>query len=278
MHQQIDYGFLEVGKGKKPDRIFYETSGEGRPLVMIHAGFVDRRMWDNQFEFFAEKGFRVIRYDVRGFGKSDIPSSEYSDFLDLKELLDHLSVKKAVIMGISNGGRITLDFAIEFPEMVEAMILVNSGASGYKSSGPQEDELVKEVEERYKLQEKLVKIGKYRDAIELEVDIWDHTLTNDARERLTELAKDNYHLMKKFPWELQHSPTPPAFERLHSIDVASMVVIGENDVEASQAASKRIQSMIRNSKLSVLPKAGHIANLYNQDKFNQLILDFLRDL
>src|SRR5881398_3508737 len=70
--------------------LYYETAGEGPPLVLIHAGFLDSRMWDDQFQLFP-KGARVIRYDVRGYGKSSQPGEEYSDAEDLFALLKHLN-------------------------------------------------------------------------------------------------------------------------------------------------------------------------------------------
>src|SRR5207245_5141300 len=82
-----------------------------------HAGFLDSRMWDTQFELFSEN-YRVIRYDVRGFGRSDIARTKFSDFKDLRGILDHLRVKTASLIGVSNGGRIASDFAVEYPSMV----------------------------------------------------------------------------------------------------------------------------------------------------------------
>jgi len=87
--------YLQVRGGN----LYYETAGEGPPLVLIHAGFLDCRMWDEQFQLFA-KNSRAIRYDVRGYGRSSGPSEEYSDTEDLLALLKHLDTERANILGI----------------------------------------------------------------------------------------------------------------------------------------------------------------------------------
>ena len=80
-------------------RLYYEVKGSGHPIVLIHAGFLDRRMWDEQFELFA-KGFKVIRFDVKGFGKSSRPTDKYSDIEDLHTLLTSLKVDKTHVVGV----------------------------------------------------------------------------------------------------------------------------------------------------------------------------------
>ncbi len=132
--------------------MYYETSGKGPALVLIHAGFLDSRMWDTQFQPFSEN-HRVIRYDVRGFGRSDVARTRFSDYKDLHEILDHLGAKKAFLVGVSNGGRIASDFAVEHPSMVDHLVLVSPGMSGYKFSGPEEEKMWEEFDKQMKPQE-----------------------------------------------------------------------------------------------------------------------------
>ncbi len=91
-----------------------------------------------------------------GFGKLDIAKAKFSDYRDLHALLKHLRVERTSLLGVSNGGRIALDFAVEYPDMVEALVLVAPGASGYKDSGPEEERLWKEFDERMKPQEDVI--------------------------------------------------------------------------------------------------------------------------
>ncbi len=95
-------------------------------------------MWDEQFQLFAQR-FRVIRYDVRGYGKSDRPQSNFSDYKDLYSLLNHLKVKSTNLVGVSNGGRIALDFVVEYPGMANSLVLVGTGVKGREVSSPEEE-------------------------------------------------------------------------------------------------------------------------------------------
>jgi len=89
-------------------------AGEGEVIVLLHSGFTDLRLWDNQFNFIGEH-FKVLRYDIRGFGKSYRPSEPFSHFEDLKELLNYLGIEKAHLIGVSMGGSIAIDFTIHYP-------------------------------------------------------------------------------------------------------------------------------------------------------------------
>src|SRR5689334_11281492 len=113
--------------------LYYETAGSGDPLVLIHGLGLDLRMWDDQFAEFAQHR-QVVRCDLRGFGKSTVPTAEpYSHADDLKAMLDHLSIARADILGLSMGGWIATNFALTYPEMTRKLILVDSAIYGYGS-------------------------------------------------------------------------------------------------------------------------------------------------
>lgn len=111
-------------------RIYYEMIGEGDVLVLLHSGYTDLRLWDDQFELFG-RYFKVIRYDIRGFGRSDKPSEPFSHFEDLKELLNYLGIDKAHLVGVSMGGSIAIDFTLQYPDSVEYLVLSGSSLNGY---------------------------------------------------------------------------------------------------------------------------------------------------
>src|SRR5262245_33847872 len=95
--------------------LYYETKGRGFPVVLISSGgILDRRGWDQQFDIFS-KHYRVIRYDVRGIGKSARPAEPFSHSEDLYALLNSLKIKHAHVVGLSVGAAIAIDFAIEHP-------------------------------------------------------------------------------------------------------------------------------------------------------------------
>ncbi len=111
-------------------RIYYETAGEGDPFVMIHAGVADGRQWNNEFEYFAAR-FRVLRFDMRGYGNSEPVDGEFTHLGDLTALLAYLHIDgPLILMGCSMGGGIAMDFTLANPARVRALIMVGSGPSG----------------------------------------------------------------------------------------------------------------------------------------------------
>jgi 3-oxoadipate enol-lactonase len=92
--------------------IYYEVGGVGEPFVMIHAGVADSRQWNNEFAHFADH-YQVIRYDMRGYGKSEPVAGEYSHLQDLNALLDHLQIDRPhIVMGCSMGGGVAMNLAL----------------------------------------------------------------------------------------------------------------------------------------------------------------------
>src|SRR5215216_2602704 len=117
-------------------QIYYETAGKGTPFVMIHAGVADNRQWNNEFAFFAQS-YQVLRYDMRGYGKSEPVEGEFSHMSNLVAVLHALEIHEPfVIMGCSMGGGLAMDFALMHPSRVKALIMVGSGPSGLELDVP----------------------------------------------------------------------------------------------------------------------------------------------
>lgn len=126
-------------------RLFYEVSGAGEPVVLIHGGQLDSRMWDTEFALLARE-FRVLRYDVRGFGGSARPEGHtFSNAEDLRALLDYVGFEKAHLVGLSLGGRIALDFAPLYPGRVLSLTLAGPGLAGFEFPEPEEDARTRDV-------------------------------------------------------------------------------------------------------------------------------------
>jgi 3-oxoadipate enol-lactonase len=266
---ETDYADVDGG------RLYYETSGNGPAIVLIHAGFLDLRMWDPQIPIFSKTN-RVIRYDVRGFGKSDIARNTYSDYKDLRALLYHLRVKTASLVGVSNGGRIAADFAVEYPSMLDHLVLVSPGMSGYKSSGPEEDKMWEEFDKQMKPQEVADREGRAVDAVEMDVNAWASAQTQVNRERIRQIALDNFHVHVENPWKLQVPPEPRTFQRLSQIRIPTLVIIGDRDVPPQILLTDNIHSHIPGSKRVLIPGADHIVNMSKPDEFNRTVLEFLK--
>lgn len=123
---QTESGFARIGTAK----LYYEVAGKGQPFVMLHAGVADSRQWNNEFTRFATH-FRSLRYDLRGYGKSEPVDGAFSHMADLIAVLDHLAIReRLVIMGCSMGGGVAMDFALAQPSRVKALVMVDAGPSG----------------------------------------------------------------------------------------------------------------------------------------------------
>ncbi|MEX2406162.1 MAG: alpha/beta hydrolase, partial [Actinomycetota bacterium] len=153
-------GYVPVEGG----RLWYERAGEGFPVVLIHPGLWDSRIWDGQFGDFALQ-HDVIRYDLRGYGRSDLPYGPYSDLRDLVRLLEELEVPRCALVGCATGAQLAIDFALAFPEVAEAIVAVSPTVSGYawedRGLGVLMDEVARAVRE-----------GDLTAAIELELAVW----------------------------------------------------------------------------------------------------------
>ena len=244
---------------------------------MIHAGFLDSRMWDDQFQLFA-KSVRVIRYDVRGFGRSSKPTEEYSDAEDLFALLKHLNIESTSILGISNGGRIALDFVSVHPSMVNRLILVSPGIRGYKSSGPEEDREWKELDKKMDLQDLAISENRIDDAVNIDLKVWASAQGTPSKNRILKIATANSHIHKNPPNHLQKSPEPPAFTKLDQIRIPTILIVGDQDVKGMQTMTKRLHELIPGSELRVIRGADHIANMSRPEEFNAIVSSFLEQM
>ena len=129
---QTKSGFVNIGNAQ----LYYEIAGQGVSFVMIHAGVADSRQWNNEFAFFA-RNYQVLRYDMRGYGKSEPVDGEFNHMEDLATVLNALGLHEPiVIMGCSMGGGLAMDFALTHPSRVRALIMVGSGPSGLELDVP----------------------------------------------------------------------------------------------------------------------------------------------
>jgi len=111
----------------------------GSPVVLIHGGGLDSRMWNESFHALA-RSYRVVRYDVRGFGRSAPPTAPFSHVDDLARVLDRAGIDSAALVGLSLGGAIALNFALVHPDRVDRLLLIGPAVPGAASGSPRESE------------------------------------------------------------------------------------------------------------------------------------------
>ena len=121
--------------------------GAGDPLILLHAGIADLRSWDAMVPLLVDAGFRVVRYDQRGFGRTETDDVEFSNRADLIAVLDALGIDRAALVGNSRGGQVAFDTAIEFPDRVVAVVGVGAGIGGFEHDPtPEEAAIFEELE------------------------------------------------------------------------------------------------------------------------------------
>ena len=273
--KQPQTGFVETNGTK----LYYETMGEGHPVVLIHGGYMDRRMWDDQFAVFAQH-YRVVRYDVRGFGRSELPQVPYTDRQDLHDLLSFLGIDKTYLLGLSLGGMIAIDFTLDYPQMVDALILVGSPVPGY----PQEPLFTKErLEEQIRRWTPFGEAAKRRDiAAMVDCLMQDPTLVPSpnypsARKRVRENLSEY-----SFAWVLDPATReelePPASKRLGEIRVPTLLIVGADDHFQLHKNADKLEQDIPNVKRVTISETHHMPNMEKPGEFNRIVLDFLKAL
>lgn len=262
-------GFAKVNGTK----LYYEIMGEGHPLVLIHGGLMDRRMWDNQFNLFAQD-YKVIRYDLRGYEKSEVPKGNFSHIEDLFHLLKFLNIDKTYILGLSLGGMIAIDFTLEHPDIVDALIPVASALNGY----PYAD--AENFESKFLAIFKAAKEEGLDKAIELLMELpFFVPFEHDSRTvlKMRTLCKENFETWSKHQ-EFYIWPSPPAIQRLSDIKVPTLVVAGDHDVTDILGIADTLISKIAGAKKIIIHGAGHHVNMENPKEFERVVTDFLDNL
>jgi pimeloyl-ACP methyl ester carboxylesterase len=259
-------GFANVEGGGK---LYYEVAGSGHPLVLIHGGQMDSRMWDEQFTLFS-KSYRVIRYDFRGFGKSPAATKPFAGEDDLAMLLRLLDADKAYIVGLSLGGRIALDFAVAHPEMTDGVIAVAPGLSGFHFT---DDPTMMDSW-------RAAQVGDWAKV----ADLWLHTgymapaMENPTiAPRLRQLATEDAHQWLDNP-SLERVLNPPAIERLPDVKVPTLIIVGNRDVADIHEICGLLYARIPGAKEILIQNSGHIVNMEQPEQFYRAVLDFLGSL
>lgn len=256
-------------------KIYFESAGAGPAVIFIHAGVSDRRMWDPQFDFFARQ-FRVVRYDLRGFGKSEMPDLPYANRTDLRNVLQYLGIDKAALIGCSMGGSTAIDFTLEHPQTVTALLPVGAGVSGWNEWS---DEAIRYFAEFMRL----AKDGEIERVREMDAVLWLDGPARDParidpsyRARAREIHKDNFSLTRFAHPEEELKP--PAIGRLGEIECSTLVLVGDSDTPEILKIAARLAKEIPAAKLLTIANAAHLPNLEHPDEFNAIVNEFLTPL
>ncbi len=260
-------GFIETPTG----RLHYDDVGEGPAVTLVHPGLWDMRTWDRESTRWPAEGFRVIRYDVRGYGQSDFPEAPFSNSEDLLAVLDGLEVERTALVGCSMGGNIEVTFTIDHPGRVWGLVTVAAGLSGFEWSDEKWEPLWEPVDAA-------IAAGDLERATDLALEIWAPLGTDDAAgATIRRIAMDNTQNFALDESGLELSADPPPITRLEEIDAPTLVVTGDADVVEITLIGEILASRIPGAVPAVIEGADHVVNMRQPEAFDALVLPFLRD-
>jgi pimeloyl-ACP methyl ester carboxylesterase len=260
-------------------QLAYQTAGQGFPVVLLHAGIADSRMWAGQVEALRQR-YQAVTYDMRGYGQCLPVDEAYTPQGDVIALLDHLGIAQAVLVGCSNGGRIAINTALAYPERVKALIHVNGGLNGFDylaHMSPQELDLETQIEAA-------AEQGDLDLTNELEVRLWVDGLQRspdqvDPAVRQLVAQMNRQALLYQQQGLGQEVPLqPPAAERLANLTLPMLIVTGTLDTPSAQACAEYILQRAPQARQVLIPDTAHLPNLERPAEFNQAILEFLEQV
>jgi 3-oxoadipate enol-lactonase len=273
-------GFVDVPGA----RLYVETFGSpaAPALVLMHAGVADRTMWDAQTVRFARDHF-VIRYDLRGFGRSESSDCVFSDRADVIALLDHFQKQNATLIGCSRAGGIALDTAIEYPERIDGLVWVCGGVSGLPYTSMPEDPRqiaflnLADALEAAEQSEDWVRLADFDVRICADgLGQPEGRCRADVRDKIRAMCLSNYTAAhaKGNPIPLE----PPAVHRLHEVKARTLVVFGDLDDCYTEQASKHLVAGVTGARLAVMHGAAHLPSMEQPEAFNQVLAHFLNEI
>lgn len=268
---QMTRDYITINGGKT----YFEIAGQGNWLVLGHAGIVDSGMWDEQMAFFS-RHFRVVRYDLRGFGKSDPVEGPMSRRQELGQLMQQLSIEKAALVGCSLSGAAVLDFALEHAEKVAALVLVSTVPGGFEMMGEPPAEMLGmfaameqgDIQRVTELQMRLSIDGPFRQPEQVNQDV-----------RQTAAAMNRIAVANRIAItaDLQplDPPALPAAQRLSEVHAPTLIVAGALDHPELLRAAAWMEKGIANARKVILPESAHLPNMERPAEFNEAVLKFL---
>lgn len=267
----LQSGFAEINGAK----IYYEVAGQGHPFLMVHAGIASQSMWDEQFEFFA-KNYKVVRYDMRGYGQSPALADDYQRHEDIRALLDYLNIEHAYLMGCSMGGGACMNFALDHPDRTDALIMVGSAPGGFAYDDWSPSPLDEAMDAAYAKGD-LERVNEV--AMQIFVDGTGRTpdQVNPALRQkvynMNMIALRNEKLMGK-----DVPPPVSAAKRIADLHLPVLIVIGDLDEDYISRAANFMASNIPGSRTIVMPGTAHLPNMEFPQEFNAHVQTFLDSL
>lgn len=246
--------------------------GDGLPVVFLHAGVCDNRMWHHQMRLAADNGWHAIAYDRRGYGDAESPDEPFSHLDDLEAVLDAFDIHAAIFVGCSMGGGLALDFALKNPGRVIGLVLIGTSVTGAPWSATAEESAIEMAEED----------AWERGDLDLLNKVQAHEWLDGPRAQsgrvggaARELFLDMNAKALAKPELTQEEPRPDAWSRVDAVTTPTMLIVGEEDFSALIDRHEHLSETMPNSFAAVLEGVAHIPTIERPDLINRMLEEFL---
>ena len=246
--------------------------GDGLPVVFLHAGVCDKRMWLDQMQAVADAGWHAVAYDRRGYGDATSPDEAFSHLDDLEAVLDALDIHAAVLVGCSMGGGLAVDFALAHPGRTIGLLLIGTSITGAPWTATAEEQAIEMAEED----------AWERGDRDLLNKVQAHEWLDGPRSQsgrvggtVRELFLDMNAKALAKPVLTQEEPLPEAWGRMDEVNTPALLVVGDEDFTALVERHETLSETMPNAFAVVLEGAAHIPSIEKPELVNSLLLQFL---
>jgi 3-oxoadipate enol-lactonase len=256
-------------------KLYAEVAGEGPAVALVHEGICDSRMWDTQWEPWSRE-FRLLRADLRGFGRSPLSPSPFAHARDLIATLQEHGLERVALVGVSLGGRVALEVALARPELVSALVLVAPGLPGH--------EWTQALRDAWAEEEAAFEAGDLDAAVEASLRTWvdgpgrrPEDVEPAVRSRVAEMQRRAYELGAAVEEDEEELLVEDLAQRLGEIRVPTLVLVGEEDQPDMHRIAERLAREIPGARRATIAGTAHVPSMERPREFDELVLPFLRE-
>lgn len=246
------------------DGLHAEVAGHGPAVVLVHAGIADSRMWDPQWATWPAD-YRLIRLDLRGFGRSVAPAGAYCPAADLLGVLDALDVNRAILVGSSFGGLVSLDLAVSRSDRIAGLVLADMPLPGHAWSA--------EFQQFDAAETAAIEAGDLDLATEINVDFWLGSAPESIRNAIREQQRRVFEL--QIGADADDSLLSEDLHGLERLDVPALVIDGADDVDDFRLIADQLERTLPRSERATIGGSRHLPSLEQPEAFDSVVLPFL---
>jgi len=253
--------------------VWFDVHGKGPPVVLLHAGVSDSRLWEPQLDSFAQS-HTVLRVDLPGFGNSPFETNPVSSRGAVRDAMDATGIERAALVGVSLGGNTALELTLESPERVTALVLVGAGLPDHEWS--------EEVTSFFAAEEEALERGDLDAAVDVNLRMWLagprrslEDIDPAQREFVGEMQKQAFRQQEGHEDVRMLRLDPPESERLAEVKVPTLVVTGDEDVTDIHRIADRLSAEIPGAERATIAAAAHLPSLERPEEFDRIVLAFL---